>query len=378
MGRYIIKGGLIVTSSSAAVGDVYVDGERIVKIVFEDKVYGFGAQMSEAEVIDARGKWVFAGGIDMHVHFRDPGLTHKADMASESRAALLGGVTTVYDMPNTSPATTSMERLREKAASAKGRCLTNIGFHLGATNENYEELAAAVKNCPEEFGALKVFMGSSTGNMLVDDEQTISRIFALRGKPIFVHCEDEAMIRAALESAKARYGEEIPFSQHPEIRSRHACIASTARALQLALQNHTALHICHVSTAEEMTLITAAKTVNPKITCETSINYLYFNSLDYSRLGSKLKCNPAVKEQSDQNHLREALLRGEIDAIASDHAPHLESEKAQSYLKAPSGLPSIQHTLPALIDIIGNEVTRRQGDGARETNAQMKGLHMIA
>ncbi|MCD8313731.1 MAG: dihydroorotase [Bacteroidales bacterium] len=310
----------------------------------------------DARVIDLTGKLLFAGGIDAHVHFREPGLTWKADMESESRAALLGGVTTFFDMPNTVPQTESMQAVEDKAALAAGRARANYGFHLGATNDNLAELVRAVEQDRDKFPGIKVFLGSSTGNMKVEDEELLDKIFSIRGKTISVHAENDEIIRQNLERFRAEYGDEIPVSMHPLIRSREACIDSTRKVLRLALRHDTALHILHVSTAEEVEMIAEARRLNPRITAETGANYLWFCDEDYARLGAKIKCNPAIKSASDRARLIEALRSGEIDTIGSDHAPHLASEKDKEYYKdMPSGIPSIQQTLPVLLTLARRE-----------------------
>ena len=303
-----------------------------------------------------------AGGIDAHVHFREPGLTHKADMATESLAAIAGGVTSVMDMPNTLPATTSAAALRAKIDMAKGRTATKISFHIGATNDNVEEICRLVTEgdpenniSPDDIAGVKVFMGSSTGNMLVDESGTLERVFSIKNKPVLVHCEDEATIKANLAEAISRYGDDIPFEEHENIRSRKACIKSSIKALEMAIRHGTRLVLCHISTKEEIEMARAAKLSNPGIIAETSCNYLWFCNEDYARLGSKAKCNPSIKTAEDRAALRAALAEGLIDTIGSDHAPHLLSEKEGTYCKAPSGLPSIQQSLPVLLTIAKEE-----------------------
>ena len=303
-----------------------------------------------------------AGGIDAHVHFREPGLTHKADMATESKAAAAGGVTYTIDMPNTNPVTTTAEALKSKIELAKGRTTGKIAFHIGATNDNAEDIVRLITEgdaetgiTPEDIAGVKVFMGSSTGNMLVDDNSTLSKLFAVKNKPILVHCEDEAIIKANLSQAIEKYGEDIPFTEHENIRSRFACIKSSIKALEMAIKHGTKLVLCHISTKEEMEMVRAAKLNNPEIIAETSCNYLWFTNEDYSRLGSKVKCNPSVKTSDDRAALRRALAEGTIDTIGSDHAPHLLTEKDGPYTKAPSGLPTIQQSLPVLVTIAAQE-----------------------
>ena len=304
---------------------------------------------------DVKGKTIMAGGIDAHVHFREPGMCSKADMESESKAALLGGITSFIDMPNTKPAAVTMELIEEKAALAAGRVYANYGFNIGASNDNLEELARATEQYADRFGGIKVFMGSSTGNMLVDSDKTLEGIFAIKGKPVLVHCEDESIIRENTVKAMEEYGDDIPFALHPEIRSRKACIKSSAKALELAIRYGTALHLLHVSTAEELAMATAAKLHNPHVTVETSANYLWFCDRDYSTLGSRIKCNPAIKSADDRDALRAGLKAGTVDTVGSDHAPHLATEKDRDYIHAPSGIPSIQHSLQVLLTVAAQE-----------------------
>lgn len=340
--------------------DAEEDPSAARQIPFDSLPEAIRKKFPECEVIDCTGKIALPGGIDAHVHFREPGMTHKADMESESRAALLGGVTSFIDMPNTNPPTTSAERIAQKLHMAEGRCHANYGFHIGATNGNFSQISDLIHDgaygiSAAEFGGIKVFMGSSTGNMLVDDSNALARFFGIKEKPILIHSEDEAIIRANLALAQERFGEDIPFSEHKEIRSRKACIRSTAKALELAMEYGTRLHVLHVSTKEEIEMIRAAKRISPHITAETSANYLWFDSTSYEKMGSHLKCNPSVKDPEDRAALREALLDGTIDTIGSDHAPHLLEEKDRKYASAPSGLPSIRQTLPVLLTLAAEE-----------------------
>ena len=356
----------IVTSEKEAVGTIVIEGDRILDVLYsdaEDYTYSiYKYTENGAEVIDLEGKHIMAGGVDAHVHFREPGLTHKADMATESQAALAGGVTSVMDMPNTTPATTSAEALREKMQIAAAKGNAKIGFHIGATNDNIDEICRLVREgdlatgiTPEDIAGVKVFMGSSTGNMLVDNADSLERLFCIKEKPVLVHCEDEGTIRENLEAAKEKFGEDIPFGEHEHIRSRKACIKSSIKALEMAMKHGTKLVLCHISTREEIEMVRAAKISNPAISAETSCNYLWFTDADYERLGSKVKCNPSVKTAEDRAALRKALADGVIDTIGSDHAPHLLSEKENSYCKAPSGLPTIQQSLPVLLTIAKEE-----------------------
>lgn len=364
----ILHKATIVTSEKEAIGTIVVDNGSITDVYYSDnedfdyRTDKLIRENPDAEVWNLEGKHIIAGGIDAHVHFREPGLTHKADMQTESKAAIAGGITSVFDMPNTSPATISAERLKDKIQHAKGRTAAKIGFHIGATNINASEIISLVRNGdpatglkPEDIAGVKIFMGSSTGNMLVDEKETLDELFSISTKPVLVHCEDEATIKANLAAAVEKYGEDIPFREHENIRSRRACIKSSIKALELAIKHGTQLVLCHISTKEEIEMTRAAKANNPGIIAETSCNYLWFSNEDYLTLGSRVKCNPSVKTPDDRKALRDALANGLIDTIGSDHAPHLLSEKDGSYVKAPSGLPSIQQSLPVLLTIAHEE-----------------------
>lgn len=364
----ILHKGTIITSEKEEKGTIVIEDGIIKDVLFADSEdYNFRidrllSKNPEASVRELEGKHIIAGGIDAHVHFREPGLTHKADIATESRAAAAGGVTTVFDMPNTNPPTISAGNLKDKIDAAKGRSAVRIGFHIGATDTNAGMIKDLVTNgdadngiTPDDIAGVKVFMGSSTGNMLVDRSEALDQLFSIKEKPVLVHCEDEQTIRENLKAAAQKYGEEIPFEEHENIRSRRACIKSSIKALELAIKHQTRLVLCHISTKEEIEMVRAAKTNNPDIIAETSCNYLWFCNEDYKRLGSRVKCNPSVKTSQDRQALREALAGGLIDTIGSDHAPHLISEKEGTYTKAPSGLPSIQQSLPVLLTIAAQE-----------------------
>ena len=358
MARILLTNALIVTGASSKKGALAIEGERIAGIWYRSDSEPDDSEalraFHDAEVIDMNGKVLMAGGIDAHVHFREPGLERKADIESESKAALLGGVTSFIDMPNTVPPTTDLDSLKDKLNRAYGRSWANYGFHIGATNGNAAMIRGYLaEGLGEKFGGIKVFMGSSTGNMLVDDKEALSDFFRIQGKPILIHSEDEGIIKANLEAAKAKFGEDIPFSEHPMIRSRKACIRSTAKALAMAIEYGTRLHVLHVSTAEEVEMIRAAKIHNPNITAETSANYLWFSDKNYETLKGKVKCNPAIKSATDREALRKGLAEGIIDTIGSDHAPHLLSEKVDNYLKCPSGMPSIQQSLSVVMTVAG-------------------------
>lgn len=364
----LIHKGTIVTSEKVQAGSILIDGERISNIVYDDDPQYAILETSlrqrhpDLEIRNIEGLYVIAGGIDPHVHFRDPGLTNKADMSTESRAAAAGGITTVIDMPNTRPATVDAGTLRQKKDIAKEKSLINILFHLGVTNTNVPEIKKLISQKdeetgvgPEDFAGLKVFMGSSTGNMLVDDADALDDVFSISGKNILVHCEDEQTIKDNLKKAVEQYGEDIPWEEHSRIRSRRACIKSSIAALEKAISHHTKLTLCHISTKEEVEMVRAAKLSNPEITAETSCNYLWFSDEDYERLGSRIKCNPSIKTAADRQALRDALANGVIDIIASDHAPHLLSEKKGNYRDVPSGIPSIQHSLQVLLSVAEQE-----------------------
>ncbi len=364
MRKTILYNATIVTADKEAAGSIVIEDGKIADVLWSDaEDYEFRMSRlttGDSEVINLEGKHVMAGGIDAHVHFREPGLTHKADMETESRAAVAGGVTTVFDMPNTKPPTVNAEALKQKIEAAQGRARCKIGFHIGATNDNADEICSLVENggnglTPDDIAGVKVFMGSSTGNMLVDRDIALEKLFSIKNRPVLVHCEDEETIKNNLADAIEKYGDEIPFSEHKNIRSRKACILSSIKALELAIEHGTKLVLCHISTKEEIEMVRAAKMTNPSIVAETSCNYLWFSDEAYERLGSRAKCNPAIKDSSDREALRHALAEGIVDIIGSDHAPHLMSEKETGYLKAPSGLPSIQQSLPILLTVAAEE-----------------------
>jgi dihydroorotase len=305
-------------------------------------------------VLDAAGRWLLPGMIDDQVHFREPGLEHKGDLASESAAAVAGGLTTVMDMPNTRPPTLDRDALEDKYRRAAGRCRANYGFYLGASNDNLD----AVRSLdPLSAPGIKVFMGASTGNMLVDDPAVLDGIFREAPTPIITHCEDTPMIDAAVAAARAQYGDAIPVSMHPDLRSRAACIKSTELAISLARRHGTRLHVLHISTADELDLfeagpLVAANGVRKRITAETCVHFLRFAREDYATRGNFIKCNPAIKESTDRAALLRALVDDRIDVLATDHAPHTLEEKQQPYLQAPSGLPLVQEALVAALECV--------------------------
>jgi len=300
-----------------------------------------------AQVIDAQGKWVIPGIIDDQVHFREPGLTHKASIASESRAAVAGGVTSFMEMPNVQPTTTTQQLLAEKYAIGARSSAANYSFYMGATNDNYEEV---LRTDPKSVCGIKIFMGSSTGNMLVDNPTTLERIYANAPTLIATHCEDEATVRANNERYLAKYGDSLTAAFHPRIRNAEACLLSSSMAVQLAKKHGTRLHILHITTKDELELFDNTIPLEQKrITAEVCVHHLHFQSRDYARYGNLIKCNPAIKSKAHHDALLPALLDNRLDVIATDHAPHTWEEKAQSYLKAPSGLPLIQHTLNVML-----------------------------
>lgn len=356
MSRTLLVNAVLATSAREGAGALAIDGERIAGIWFREETEPDDSKalqdFPDADVIDLGGKVLMAGGIDAHVHFRDPGLTRKGDIGSESAAAVLGGITSFIDMPNTVPPTVTAAALEDKLRVASEYSKANYGFHLGATNANWDEIVRCLEgDLRHSIGGIKVFMGSSTGNMLVDRQESLEKLFSISSRPVLVHSEDESIIRSNLAAAREKYGEDIPFDEHPRIRSRKACIMSTIRALEMALRHGTALHLLHVSTKEEIEMVRAAKIHNPEITAETSANYLWFCDSDYSGLGSRLKCNPAIKTPEDREALRKGLEEGLVDTIGSDHAPHLPDEKMKPYLSCPSGVPSVQQSLPVAFSL---------------------------
>lgn len=304
----------------------------------------------QTRLIDAQDHYLLPGLIDDQVHFREPGLTHKATIRSESRAAVAGGITSYLEQPNTKPPATTLERLEDKYRIASRDSLANYGFNLGGANDNLEELLRAD---PKRIPGIKVFMGSSTGNMLVDDRRALEEIFRQVRLPVITHCEDEATIRSNLEYYRQQYGEDIPMELHPAIRSREACLASSSLAVELARQYGTRLHVFHISTAEECQLFEAKKSLkDKKITAEACLHHLWFSDEDYATKGALVKWNPAVKTAQDREAILQAVLEGRIDVLATDHAPHTLEEKQQPYTQAPSGGPLVQHALPAYMEMV--------------------------
>ena len=343
MNRILIKNAKIVNEGSIFEGDVLIENEFIVEIA--DFI---SAKSSDCKIIDAEGNFLIPGAIDDQVHFREPGLTHKGDIESESRAAVAGGITSFIEQPNTIPNALTQEILEEKYQIAENNSFANYSFMMGASNDN---LAEVLKTNPKNVAGIKIFLGSSTGNMLVDNEAVLERIFSSTPLLIAVHCEDETTIKNNLEKFKAKYGEDIPVSAHHLIRSEEACYISSSKAIALAKKTGARLHIFHLSTAKEMDLFTNKIPLEQKkITAEVCIHHLWFTNADYDTKGNFIKWNPAVKTENDRNALWEALLDDRIDVIATDHAPHTLEEKQQSYLKAPSGGPLVQHAVVAMFE----------------------------
>lgn len=342
MSKLLIANARVVNGGRIAEADVLIDGERIEKIAG-------GIRAGEGvEVLDAAGRYLLPGMIDDQVHFREPGLTHKADIESESIAAVAGGITSFMDMPNVNPQTTTREALAVKYERAAGRARANYAFYLGATNHNIGEIQALEVN---EACGIKCFMGASTGDMLVDDPDALERLFAEAPLLVVTHCEHSPTIRENEAKARAEYGEDVPMSEHPAIRSAAACLASSTTAVELARRHDARLHILHLTTAVEMGLFSSAGRLDKRITAEVCVHHLWFDENDYVDLGTLIKCNPAIKTARDRAALIAALNEGRIDIIATDHAPHTASEKDNSYFNAPAGLPLVQHALPVLFDL---------------------------
>ena len=336
MTNLLIQNARMVNEGREFMGDLRVRGQRIAAIA----PHLF--TRADEKVLDVKGRWLFPGVIDAQVHFREPGFPHKGDLSSEPAAAVAGGVTSYLEMPNTKPPVLDNDALEDKYHRAAGRSRANFGFYFGTSNDNLE----AIKRIdPKSTPGLKIFMGASTGNMLVDDPDILNAIFSHTPVPIITHCEDTQMIDAEMAKARAIYGDDIPVDLHGEIRSREACIKSTKLAISLAKKHSTPLHVLHISTAEELLLFAPGPVTGKQITAETCVHFLHFARNDYFRLGNFIKCNPAIKEASDREALLRAIAEDRIDVLATDHAPHTLAEKQQPYDKAPSGLPLVQDFL---------------------------------
>ncbi len=337
----LIKNALIVDDGEIREGDVRIVDGRI------DRVGTDLSAGAAGRVIDAAGRHLLPGLIDDQVHFREPGLTHKGDIASESAAAVAGGITSFMDMPNVRPPTVTRDALAEKYRLAEGRARANFAFYLGATNDNIREISMLA---PGEACGVKVFMGASTGNMLVDDPVALEQIFANAPTLIATHCEDSPMIHANEESFRERYGDRVPMSAHPQIRSAEACYKSSSLAVELARRHDARLHVLHLTTARELELFDPGPTAAKSVTAEVCVHHLFFDESHYNDLGSRIKCNPAIKTAADREGLLEGVLQGRIDVIATDHAPHTLEEKNRPYFDAPAGLPLVQHALLTLLE----------------------------
>lgn len=340
MARMLLANGRLVNEGRIVEADLLIEGERITRI-------GPGPLPAGVETVDLQGRYVLPGLIDDQVHFREPGSREKATIASESRAAVAGGVTSFLDMPNNTPPAVSLEALRGKREVAERTSYANYGFYLGATNANAEEIRRAGV---DEACGIKVFMGASTGDMLVDDPAALEAIFAGARLPVAVHCEDTPMIRDAERRFRERYGEDVPVSAHPRIRSAEACYASSSLAVSLAKRHGTRLHVLHLSTAKELELFERGPLQSKQITAEVCVHHLWFDESRYEDLGTRIKCNPAIKSARDRAALVQGVVEDTIDVIATDHAPHTAGEKARGYFDAPSGLPLVQHSLAMLLE----------------------------
>ena len=341
--RLLIQHGTLVNENNIFDGSIIVEDSKITKIVEGNTI----PNASFDEVIDASGCFVLPGLIDDHVHFREPGLTEKADIDSESRAAAAGGITTYFDMPNTNPQTTTLQALEDKFALAAQKSHVNYSFFFGATNNNVDLFSQLD---PHRIPGIKLFMGSSTGNMLVDRREALDKIFSTATMPIMVHCEDSEIISQNMAEAKRLYGDDPKVTHHPEIRSTEACYQSTKLAVELATKHHARLHIAHLTTAKELELLTSS------VTCEVTPSHLYFCDRDDNALGTRIKCNPAIKSQADRDALRQAVADGRVTVIGTDHAPHLLSQKEGGCSKAASGMPMIQFSLVTMLELVDQGV----------------------
>lgn len=350
MKRTLIKNALVVNEGRKFKGSVVVEGETIAEILNENEHPALPCE----ETIDAEGMYLIPGVIDTHVHFREPGLTLKADIATESQAAAAGGVTTIMDMPNTQPQTTTIQALNEKLELLAEKCVVNYSCYFGATNNNHNLFSALDKH---RVAGVKVYMGSSTGNMLVDRMNSLRHIFGGTDLLIAAHCEDQHIINRNTELYKKEFPDgKVPIFCHPAIRSAEACHESSALAVRLAREAGARLHIMHISTARELSLFEEGAVEHKRITAEACIPHLYFCEEDYRRLGARIKCNPAIKSAADRNALREAVNTDRIDTIATDHAPHLLEEKKGGALKAASGIPIIRFSLLSMLELTAQGV----------------------
>ncbi len=341
----LIANATVVNENAKSIRHILIKNGKIDKIYEKDTDIN---SIKYDKLIEAKGKYLLPGIVDDQVHFREPGLTHKAEIYTESKAAVAGGVTSFMEMPNTNPQTVTQKLLQDKFDIAAKKSLANYSFYMGATNDNIEEV---LKTDPKNVCGIKVFMGSSTGNMLVDNEETLTEIFSKAPTLVAVHCEDEATIRQNTEIYRQKYGENVPISCHHEIRSDEACYKSSSMAVELAKKHGTRLHILHLSSAKELDLFENEANLDKKmITAEVCVHHLWFDSKDYDKYGTRIKWNPAVKTSNDKHELFKALLNNKLDIIATDHAPHTVEEKSNTYFKAPSGGPLVQHSLQAMLE----------------------------
>ena len=342
MSTTLIKNATVVNEGQMQQASVLIDGD-IISDIFTL------APLPEADnVVDAQGKWLLPGAIDDHVHFRDPGLTHKADFTTESRAAAAGGVTTVFDMPNCIPQTTTLEAIEDKFKGASDCCLVNHSFYLGATHDNLQEIE---RIDPSRICGIKLFMGSSTGGMLLDDKESLKSLFRAATVPVAVHCEETSIINANMERYMQECGGEPPIQYHPLIRSEEACYVSTAKALEVAAGTNVHLHILHITTARELGLFSNGPLESKQFTAEACPAHLWFTDADYKTHGTYIKCNPAIKTAADRDALRKALTNGVIDVVGTDHAPHLFLEKEGGCKTAASGIPVLPYSLPIMLEL---------------------------
>jgi len=342
----LIHKATIINEGCSFTGSVLIENNIISEIFKDENVPEY--ILNKATVVDANGLWLLPGVIDDQVHFREPGLTHKGDIASESRAAIAGGMTSFMEMPNTKPPTTTIELLEQKFEIAANTSFANYSFYLGATNENIEELKKAD---PKLIPGVKVFMGSSTGNMLVDDKKVLQAIFAEVDMLIATHCEKEEIIRENVAKYRAEFGDDVPIQYHPLIRSAEACYRSSVEAVELADKYQSRLHILHLSTEKETGLFDIKPLAEKKITGEVCVHHLWFSDEDYAKYGTRMKWNPAVKTRQDRDALMQGILNGKLDVIATDHAPHLSEEKQGGALNAASGGPLVQHSLQMMLEL---------------------------
>lgn len=355
MNTVVLRNAEIINEGRRFHADVLIRDGRI------ERIGAVPAGTKADQEYDLTGRLLVPGLIDDQVHFREPGLTHKACIASEARAAVAGGVTSFMEMPNTNPPAVTLEELEKKYAIGAATSVANYSFFLGTTSTNLESIKAVD---PRKVCGLKIFMGSSTGDMLVDQVEVLENVFRHAPAIILTHCEDTPRIKAAEAAAKARWGEDVPAAEHPRLRDVEACYASSSLAAELARRHDARLHILHITTAKELSLFSAAPLKGKRLTAEACVHHLWFSDADYARLGHQIKCNPAIKTAADRAAIRDAVASGVIDVIATDHAPHTWDEKSQKYFKAPAGLPLIQHPLLILMDLV------RQGAFSLETAVQ--------